>query len=42
MQPLARIEAIGRDDFARRAAELASRYGERFALPEGWQQHLPG
>ena len=42
VHPLAQIEAIGREDFARRAAELARRHGERFALPEGWQQHLPG
>lgn len=41
-EPLAVIAALGREAFAQRAAELAERYGERFALPEGWQQRLPG
>lgn len=41
-EPLAVIAALGHEAFAQRTAELAERYGERFALPEGWQQRLPG
>ncbi|MDO4905242.1 MAG: hypothetical protein Q4A16_06810 [Lautropia sp.] len=38
--PLAPIEALGEEGFERRAAELASHFGERFELPDDWRRAL--
>ncbi len=38
--PLAFVKRMGTDRFAARAAELAERYGDRFALPAGSADRL--
>lgn len=40
--PLSLIEALGAEGFEQRAAALAARYGERFALPAQWCALLAG
>ena len=38
--PLAALRALDADEVERRAAELAERYGQRFALPTDWRELL--
>ena len=38
--PLAALRALDADKVERRAAELAERYGQRFALPADWRELL--
>ena len=38
--PLAALRALDADEVERRAAELAERYGQRFALPADWRELL--
>ena len=38
--PLAALRALDADEVERRAAELAERYGQRFALPADWRKLL--